>query len=179
MAKIKIKTIGGFSEIATVNYVDTQIVSAMGTANSVANSLTLTKNNTDIEYNGSLVQKVTIPTIHYGTEVPSDDFGQDGDLFVIIELSTISFSIGGVPYLAYENTTWAEWVESEFNTLGAYVHHFATTDKVEYIETEKAQGRYICEYRTPSDKFVSGDDIIISGHDYDISYKFPLEPGAY
>lgn len=174
MAKIKIKTNNGFSEIATVDYVDTQILSSKGTpADSVANFLTLTKNNQDIYYNGAAMRKVSIPTIHYGVDIPSNDIGQDGDLFIVISLPTINFMIGSTTYTAYENMTWDQWVNSAFNTLGAY----ANGTRIQYISG--TSGRYICEYRSPSDKFVAPGDVIISGHTYDDSYKYPIEPGGY
>ena len=122
MAKIKIKTNNGFSEIATVDYVDTQILSSKGTpAESVANFLTITKNNTDIYYNGGAMRKVSVPTIHYGTSVPSDDIGQDGDLFIIIASPKIYFTIGGESYEADPDMTWEEWVNSSYNPNGLFV----------------------------------------------------------
>ena len=178
MAKIKIKTNNGFSEIATVDYVDTQILSSKGTpAESVANFLTITKNNTDIYYNGGAMRKVSVPTIHYGTSVPSDDIGQDGDLFIIVQLPTITFYIGSNSFTANEGMTWLQWINSDYNTIGAFTN--ANTDGDRVVYTDGSNRRFICETRSPQDKFAYATDIIISEHTYDNSYKYPLEPGEY
>lgn len=36
-------------------------------------------------------------------------------------MTLISFTIGGTPYQAEEGMTWAEWCDSEYNTVSAYI----------------------------------------------------------
>ncbi len=54
-----------------------------------------------------------------GTTEPSDP--DDGGTTVEPGEGQISFAINGVTYLADEGMTWGEWVDSEYNTLGAVV----------------------------------------------------------
>jgi len=49
----------------------------------LGNTLTLTKNRSDISFNGSAAQTVIIPTIHNGPGVPAASLGQDGDIYIV------------------------------------------------------------------------------------------------
>lgn len=67
-----------------VHPAQTTITGNAGSATKVNNSLTLTKNNTNITFNGSAAKTVSIPTIHYGTDEPDNSLGQDGDIYLIL-----------------------------------------------------------------------------------------------
>lgn len=73
--------IGASASGHTHNYAGS--ASAGGAASSVAQSLKLTKNGSDISFNGSAAQTVTIPTIHTGTGVPASTLGQNGDIYIV------------------------------------------------------------------------------------------------
>lgn len=46
----------------------------------------------------------------------------NGDYFDAKDIPMISFTIGSVTYQAEEGMTWAEWVNSEYNTAGYFVN---------------------------------------------------------
>ena len=73
--------IGASASGHTHNYAGS--ASAGGAASSVAQSLKLTKNGSDISFNGSSAQTVTIPTIHTGTGAPASSLGQNGDIYIV------------------------------------------------------------------------------------------------
>ena len=73
--------IGASASGHTHNYAGS--ASAGGAASSVAQSLKLTKNGSDISFNGSAAQTVTIPTIHTGTGAPAASLGQNGDIYIV------------------------------------------------------------------------------------------------
>lgn len=73
--------IGASASGHTHNYAGS--ASAGGAASSVAQSLKLTKNGSDISFNGSAAKTVTIPTIHTGTGVPAASLGQNGDIYIV------------------------------------------------------------------------------------------------
>lgn len=129
--------------------------------------------------NGEKIQgggNISVPVIYYGTSAPSDDIGKDGDLFVIVKPATITFYIGSDSFTADYGMTWLQWMNSGYNTIGAFTEANSDGDRVVYIDG--SNGRYICETRSPQDKFAYATDIIISGHTYDKSYKYPLGPGG-
>lgn len=55
------------------------------TANKVSKTLTVSKNGTNTVFDGSTARTISVPTVHYGTEEPSDSLGQDGDIYIVIE----------------------------------------------------------------------------------------------
>lgn len=67
-----------------VHPAQTTITGNAGSATKVNNSLTLTKNGSNTTFNGSAAKTISIPTIHYGSEAPSNTLGQDGDVYMII-----------------------------------------------------------------------------------------------
>ena len=73
--------IGAAASSHTHNYAGSS--SAGGAANSTKASLTLTKNRSDVSFNGSAAQTVTIPTVHTGPGVPAASLGQDGDIYIV------------------------------------------------------------------------------------------------
>lgn len=86
----------------------------------------------------------------------------------------ITFSIGNVACTAEDGMTWAQWVESDYNTIEAFVGEYSDGNRIEYIDG--SNGRYISEYRTPSQKFVYANETIMENYDYDNSYKYPVMP---
>lgn len=68
----------------THNYAgSTSAGGAATSANKVAYKLTLTKNNSASEYNGSAAVALTVPTVHTGTAVPASSLGQNGDIYIL------------------------------------------------------------------------------------------------
>jgi len=81
------------------------------------------KFNYNVEYNGEAGGSGTV------TPTPDPDDGgavEPGE-------GQISFTLKGVPYLADEGMTWAEWAESDYNTGVVYVN---STD-IKYVETNE------------------------------------------
>lgn len=107
-----------------------------------------------------------LPKIYMGDTEPTD-------LNVLLWIDTgvpveISFTVGSTTLSAEEGMTWAQWVESDYNTMGIYVNG----NYIEYIDG--SNGRYVCESRETVDDFARPTDNIISNHTYDVSYKFPV-----
>lgn len=142
------------------------------TANKVNHSLTLLNNGTTIVFDGSADGSIIIPTVHYGSGVPNNALGQDGDIYMVIAPATINFTIGGDSHTALEGMTWQQWVDSDYNIIDAFVSEYSDGNRIEYIDG--SNGRYICEYRTPTEKFTYANEVIIANHDYDDSYKYPV-----
>lgn len=77
-------------------------------------------------------------------------------------LGVITFSIDGVSYEAKEGMTWAEWVDSEYNTIGAYPDG-------SYISIEKDNDTLDLFYGLTEDfvyEIATVNDTISSGHNY-------------
>ena len=87
------------------------------------------KFNYNVEYNGEAGGSGTV-TPTPDPEQPSDP--DDGGAVEPGE-GQISFTLKGVPYLADEGMTWAEWAESDYNTGVVYVNG---TD-IKYVETNE------------------------------------------
>lgn len=160
-------------EIAIVTDTN-QIYTNKGVISSSVKTLSIVKNGSTTNFDGTNAQSVIIPTIHYGAGVPSNTLGQDGDIYMVVAPATISFTIGGDSYTALEGMTWQQWVDSDYNIIDAFVGEYSDGNRIEYIDG--SNGRYICEYRSPSDKFVYADEAIIANYDYDDSYKYPIAP---
>lgn len=48
----------------------------------------------------------------------------------------ITFTIDGTTYQAMNGMTWGEWVNSEYNTIGAYISNdFIMTNRNKHIDT--------------------------------------------
>ena len=65
--------------------------------------------------------------------------------------STISFSIKGVSYQAEEGMTWAEWVDSDYNTGGYYISGNTVQNDVHSITSD-----------------VAPDVVIVNGTNYNV-----------
>lgn len=160
-------------EIAIVTDTN-QIYTNKGLINSAVKTLSIQKNGSTTNFDGTATKTIIIPTIHYGSGIPSNDLGQDGDIYMVMAPATITFIIGADTFIADEGMTWRQWIDSDYNTIDAFINEYSDGERVEYIDG--SNGRYICEYRSPSDKFVYADEAIIVNHDYDNGYKYPIAP---
>lgn len=76
----------------------------------------------------------------------------------------ISFTIGGTSYQAEEGMTWAEWVESNYNT-STDISVNSNNNKV----GDTGFGYYITTDLVDMTKYVSSDDTIIADYNYVMS----------
>lgn len=89
-----------------------------------------------------------------GTEDEGGGSGGDGDTS---ESALITFTIDGIEYQAEENTTWAEWCNSNYNTEGYYIDE-------NYIALDtRFMPVYVC---TANGMNVESIDYIVSGAEY-------------
>ncbi len=160
-------------EIAIVTDTN-QIYTNKGVISSSVKTLSIQKNNLTTDFDGTVTKTIIIPTVHYGSSAPSNSLGQDGDIYMVMAPTTINFIIGAETFIADEGMTWRQWIDSDYNTIDAFINEYSDGERVEYIDG--SNGRYICEYRSPSEKFVYADETIIANYDYDDSYKYPIAP---
>lgn len=110
--------------------------------------------------------------LYIGTETPANE-----SVYLWIDTtedSQITFTVGSTILSAEEGMTWQQWVDSDYNTIEAFVSEYSDGNRIEYIDG--SNGRYISEYRTPSQKFVYANETIMANYDYDNSYKYPVMP---
>lgn len=64
---------------------------------------------------------------------PTKDVHADGYYYEKIARASISFIVDNVTYKAMYGMSWAEWVESEYNTVGAYISQRGNIYFGEYV----------------------------------------------
>lgn len=109
---------------------------------------------------------------YIGTKAPIDE-----NIYLWIDTTedkVITFTVGSTELSAGEEMTWQQWVDSDYNTIEAFVSEYSDGNRIEYIDG--SNGRYISEYRTPTQKFVYANETIMANYDYDNSYKYPVMP---
>ena len=75
---------------------------------------------TDVYYTGTIEQWNAITKGEdWHNEVPATKVICSDGTISLVESNLITFTIDGTEYQAEEGMTWAEWVESEYNTVGA------------------------------------------------------------
>lgn len=112
----------------------------------------------------------TFGKVHVGMEAPTDE-----SIYLWIDITEdriITFTIGSTVLSAEEGMTWQQWVDSDYNTIGAFVNEYSDGNRIEYIDG--SNGRYISEYRTPTQKFAYANETIMANYDYDDGYKYPV-----
>ena len=77
------------------------------------------------------------------------------------EAGAITFTINGVKYQAEQDMTWAEWCESEHNTLGLYADEYGV------MQGEDPEMKYVY-YADYSE--ITGLDVIINNMGYILNY---------
>lgn len=78
---------------------------------------------------------------------------------------TIEFTISLEPYTADVNMTWAEWIESEYNTAGFVLHHVGTLGGTEIYNVQTSDGKSV---KTDVGGNVQPSDAIIANHAYQV-----------
>lgn len=139
--------------------------------------------STKITYNG----KTTDVPSGYIATIPCKDFKMATDVVVeapepaetptveewdgsgvVIEglVKLISFTVAGAEFQAEEGMTWAQWIDSEYNTDGYEAHPNLGTD----TEDSKvpAKNQYCITYNS---SVVSFGDLIIANASYGLQYE--------
>lgn len=117
-----------------------------------------------MSYAGNNVEEKTYTAPVSVAAMPADAlFGTWSGVFnyqveMVNEVSLVSFTIDGVEYQAEKNMTWAQWVDSSYNTNEYYVNNYGI-----FIVSNKN----VCRDDGIS---VSLTDTIIDGHHYSNEY---------
>lgn len=92
----------------------------------------------------------------------------NGDYFDAEDIPMISFTIAGNAYQAEEGMTWYEWVNSEYNTIGAYTSATNATYPGYSVYTPSNSAVYL-NYISSNNSFVNSSQTIINNTAYTIT----------